>query len=452
MTVSCPSGYEITGIICSPVVSHSRTNPTSTASLNSNDIGLKDKKSELSIKDRIKGFCGIKTDNECLDYIPTAAMRGNDKFMEQIKLDIEYVLREFCDSDNERACRMYAMAQTDKDRRPSAADFYLKSCTLGNNFSCLDYVALASDMDLASDGSKVISKINLPADFKITCDHLYSSHCAYLARAVNEGTFGIAKDTIKAVELYQISCRKGESSACIQLAQLYIDKSSKAFNLTKGIELLEEACNNLNSAEACAELGALYIDNILIAQNDAKALSYAKKSCSMNNQHGCSIARHIERSLEETKLRQAEIQRKRDDDNRRAQEDRERERCLSNGPVGVCFKWVDSPRINLCDDGSIAGKIIEFSNIVNPSQYSQCFTRDTNSIAVYATIRNNLSHPIKDLNIGCKMSAESGTSLGGGNETFLKFFPPGKLIDVEFKIFRRNQVKSLECSARTWKK
>ena len=450
MTVSCPPGYEISGIICSPVVSNTRANPTSTASSNSNGVGEKaDKKSDLNVEDRIKRFCGIKTVNECLDYIPIAAAPSKDKFMEQIKLDIDHVLRGFCFKDNERACRMYAMVQTDKDRRPSAAHFHLKSCNLGNNLSCLDYIALAHDMDWDNDESKGISKINLPPDFIITCDHLYGTDCSHLASAVNDGTFGITKDTVKAVQLYQISCQKGELSSCIQLAQIYTDKSTKAFNPTKGISLLEKACN-LNSAESCAKLGAIYTDNVIIAQNPAKALSFAQKSCSMKNTHGCSIAKHIERSLEDNRLRQAELQRKRDEDIRRAQQDRERERCLSNGPIGICFRWIDSPRVNICNTGGM-GQIIELANTLNPLEFSQCFVRDSNAIAVVATVRNNHARTIKDLKIGCEMFAESGTSLGGGSETILKLFPPGKPIDVEFKIFRRNQVASLSCVARSWK-
>ena len=450
MTVSCPPGYEISGILCTPLVSNARSNPTDIESLNSNRIDDKDEKtSKITAKDRIIGFCGTRTDDECLNYIPIAAKPNKDKFIEQIKLDIDFVLKEFCSKDNARACRMYAMGQTDLDRRPSAATFHLKSCNLGNNFSCLDYVALATDMDWINNEYSEISKIKLPVDFIITCDHLYRVDCSNLARAVNDGALGITKDTVKAAQLYEISCQKGELNSCIQLAQIYTNKSLKTFNPTKGIALLERACN-LNSAESCAKLGAIYIDNVIIAQNSAKALSFAQKSCSMKNTHGCSIAKHIERSLEDNRLRQAELQRKRDEDIRRAQQDRERERCLSNGPVGVCFKWVDSPRINVCNNGDL-GTIIDFVNAINPLEYSQCYVRDTNSIAVYATVRNNHPYTIKDLKISCQMSAESGTSLGGGSETFLKLFPPGKQVDVQFKIFRRNQVNTLSCKSTSWR-
>jgi TPR repeat protein len=455
---TCPPGYKLTAVICVPDNDAQLNRQKGSVQNNikspeqlKTEIALEEEQNNKRIaihQQELKLLCGSNEEEFCVTKAENLLLSRSE---DDIELSIS-ILQLTCRSTNSKGCRLLGnIYNTDKyiksDKSKALFSFKL-GCDSQDAMSCERYLTSLDVKSIGVDKSKIFSYSNMG------CNNGFPVSCFYLGYSYENG-FGTHPDKKLALQFYEKACnlnqsnQKGELSGCVQTAQLYIDKSSKAFNPTKGIGLLEEACN-LNSAESCVQLGAIYIDNIIIDQNPAKALFFAQKSCSMKNTHGCSIAKHIERSLENNRLRQSEIQRKRDDDTRRAQEDRERERCLSNGPVGVCFKWVDSPRINVCNNGDL-GTIIDFVNAINPLEYSQCYVRDTNSIAVYATVRNNHPYTIKDLKISCQMSAESGTSLGGGSETFLKLFPPGKQVDVQFKIFRRNQVNTLSCKSTSWR-
>lgn len=120
-----------------------------------------------------------------------------------------------------------------------------------------------------------------------------------------------------------------------------------------------------------------------------------------------------------------------------------RERCLSNGPIGICQSSKQSEMMYLCGTNLITG----LQNIANP----YCYVNDDTNIIAKMEVRNNTSQAIKDVSFVCEQIANSGTVLSKNTQTVYDRWNPGEIKLVTLKFFKQNQVNNLRCNPTNWK-
>ncbi len=98
----------------------------------------------------------------------------------------------------------------------------------------------------------------------------------YLGAFYHKGIYP-TKNTVKAVQYYNIARTKGSASAANNLGVLYQNGIGVNTNLQKAFELYTEAANKGNSF-AQGHLGEMYYKGIHVQKNPAKAFEYLKKS------------------------------------------------------------------------------------------------------------------------------------------------------------------------------
>lgn len=78
------------------------------------------------------------------------------------------------------------------------------------------------------------------------------------------------------------SSNLGSIKATVKVGVFYINGTGVQKNVTKGIQLLEKAANELNS-DAFYYLGKYYLNGIGVSQDKSKGIEYYQKSSDLNN-------------------------------------------------------------------------------------------------------------------------------------------------------------------------
>ena len=120
-----------------------------------------------------------------------------------------------------------------------------------------------------------------------------------------------------------------------------------------------------------------------------------------------------------------------------------REKCLSNGDIGICQSSKQNELMFLCD----SNPIVALNNLGN--QY--CYTTDNFNIVTNMLVRNNTSGIVRDITFTCQQIANSGTVLGQGSQTVYDAWKPGEVRTVKLKFVKVDQVKSMNCIPSRWK-
>ena len=120
-----------------------------------------------------------------------------------------------------------------------------------------------------------------------------------------------------------------------------------------------------------------------------------------------------------------------------------REKCLSNGDIGICQSSKQNELMFLCD----MNPLVALNNLGN--QY--CYTVDSLNIVTNMLVRNNTPNIVQDITFTCQQIANSGTVLGQGSQTVYDAWKPGEVRTVKLKFNKVNQVKSMNCSPTRWK-
>lgn len=161
---------------------------------------------------------------------------------------------------------------------------------------------------------------------------------------------------------------------------------------------------------------------------------YTYNSCEADNDfNSVNWENHLVKKISFYKLKKQET--------RRAAEDKER--CLSNGPIGICQSSKQNELMFLCD----TNPIVALNNLGN--QY--CYTTDNFNIVTNMLVRNNTPNTVRDISFTCQQIANSGTVLGQGSQTVYDSWKPGEVRTVKIKFNKINQVKSMSCSPTRWK-
>ena len=115
-----------------------------------------------------------------------------------------------------------------------------------------------------------------------------------------------------------------------------------------------------------------------------------------------------------------------------------RERCLSNGAVGVCQVIKVGITTNVCGNASLKFQSLD------------CFVTDYDVIKFNLEIRNNLKRSISDIQIQCNQLAKSGTVLKIGQHTEYDIWQPQQTKSISIKFNKHPQTASAICAAMNW--
>jgi hypothetical protein len=120
-----------------------------------------------------------------------------------------------------------------------------------------------------------------------------------------------------------------------------------------------------------------------------------------------------------------------------------REKCLSNGAIGICQSSSQNNNIYLCDQNSLVG----LENIFN----KYCYTTDTVNVYSKMDVRNNLHRSVSDISFECSQVAKSGTVLKRDNQVIFETWQPREVKLIQLKSLKHQQVAQVICRAVSWR-
>jgi uncharacterized protein len=165
------------------------------------------------------------------------------------------------------------------------------------------------------------------ADCTAQCGRGDGEGCLQLGNIYAEGT-GVAKDEVRATQLFQQACDVGEGSSCVLVGMRTIAGKGVAEDAARGMQLLKRACDGgaplgchiagllyetgqhvtrddaraaplLEQAcdggqfEACAHYGNLVVLGRGVAADRARGLAYLRRGCKGGNTWGCDLLRQL---------------------------------------------------------------------------------------------------------------------------------------------------------------
>jgi hypothetical protein len=111
---------------------------------------------------------------------------------------------------------------------------------------------------------------------KRSCELGHGGGCSLLGAAYQTGK-GVAKDLQRAEQLLAPSCDAGVPSACIGLAEVWIERGDR---IAEAIELLTSTCQLPQGYHAaCHRLGVLYRDGANVDADPIRARELFKRGC-----------------------------------------------------------------------------------------------------------------------------------------------------------------------------
>lgn len=120
------------------------------------------------------------------------------------------------------------------------------------------------------------------------CDKGNVTCCGFLGRMYRRGGL-LDKDKTKGLALMEKACNMGPDGAkfCISPGLHYMRKDNK-----KAKDLLEKGCNG-NSAPSCGMLGVMYRDGMGVTRDTAKAKKFMGMACDKGYKVACKAVRRL---------------------------------------------------------------------------------------------------------------------------------------------------------------
>lgn len=111
--------------------------------------------------------------------------------------------------------------------------------------------------------------------------------CTRLGLVYKEGKV-VARNSNKAMKLFEMACKAGEDPACAHLGVMLIDKKGTPSKRTRGVSLLEDGCRG-GLAWACIRLGGDYRSGTLLIKDLDAAERLLRAACKLDHQEGCVL-------------------------------------------------------------------------------------------------------------------------------------------------------------------
>jgi TPR repeat protein len=221
---------------------------------------------------------------------------------------LEYVLhvRKSCDLGHGPACTSLAKAYIDGvgvAKNPAAGlEALTRSCDAGDPFNCY---GLAEHYRTGDAGTKDVVKAE--QIHERTCKKsLHRASCMALRVLYRTGDGPVAKAFDKARAHLELACPSGGfgGPACVQLGLMYQHGEGMAADELKAVELYQKSCRPDESAPAagCYEIGALLDGGgKTVAKDPARAAKAFMRACrsSLNPVRSCHRAAEIFKSLKD---------------------------------------------------------------------------------------------------------------------------------------------------------
>jgi TPR repeat protein len=124
--------------------------------------------------------------------------------------------------------------------------------------------------------------------YERACSLGFTQGCTELARLLYTGAgepHGIARDRVRALNLYQQACNLAEPNACVQLAT--IEEQLPAANAKVAVEHLNRACTD-TAVVGCTRLGEHFAAGVGVAVDLGKARALFERSCTAGDLNACA--------------------------------------------------------------------------------------------------------------------------------------------------------------------
>lgn len=169
-----------------------------------------------------------------------------------------------------------------------AITYYDEGCNLKNYNSCMSLGKIYSDGKLLEKNSYLANKYYYMGCDSTDGDEEACNAINYNLNAMNILKEGLALEesgnSIKAKEYYSKSCEMGESSGCLKMATIFLEK-----DLTESISYFEKACEKYNAT------GCEYAFEFNYkTKNISKASEYLSRVCDLVDEEKCNELKGFE--------------------------------------------------------------------------------------------------------------------------------------------------------------
>jgi TPR repeat protein len=194
------------------------------------------------------------------------------------------LLRNACNADEQAACAQVAAA-TEQSDPSAAARVWEKACEAGHARSC------ASLGKLYEDGRGVAKNVMRARElYKRACERHLWSMCTYLGgMTASGGASKAAKkghSAVSAVALFTAACDHFDLEGCNGLGALYLGGHGVTKDAAKAVTLFQRACAG-NSTSGCANLGWAYTQGEGIAKDMKRGKNLLDRACADHNDWAC---------------------------------------------------------------------------------------------------------------------------------------------------------------------
>lgn len=204
-----------------------------------------------------------------------------------VEKDVERAARLFataCDLQYVKACEPLAYLQfngrgVERDLDASYENAS-KACGSGHLSACyLQAFFYKMGMVVEQDFRKAV-KLATPA-----CDDGHPGACVIVGKMLFRGLGGVDKDEKRAADLVQTACSNGDAEACYLTGWALLEGRGVQKDTDKAVEILERTCRY--HPRACFQLAKEYREGDVLDKNEMRSRTFYRRACELGHGESC---------------------------------------------------------------------------------------------------------------------------------------------------------------------